>query len=136
MISRLEALRREFRPLGRLAGPLVLAEIGWMTMGVVDTMMVGRLRESAEAIGAVSLGGILFFTVAVGGMGLLLGLDTVVSQAFGAGKVEDCHRYLYKWRLSKSASGRRPDGAPLGLRTFTAVLGNSPRRHTRGDPLS
>ncbi len=77
-----------------LAGPLVAAEIGWMTMGWVDTMMVGRLPASAEAIGAVSLGGILFITVGLFGSGLLLGLDTLVSQAFGAQKLEDCHRSL------------------------------------------
>ncbi len=61
-------------------------------MGVVDTMMVGRV--SPEAMGAVSIGGVLFYTVAIFGSGLLLGLDTLVSQAFGAGKVEDCHRSL------------------------------------------
>lgn len=44
----------------RLALPLVAAEIGWMTMGVVDTMFVGRV--SAEAMGAVSLGTMVFYT--------------------------------------------------------------------------
>ncbi len=77
-----------------LAVPLVLAELGWMAMAIVDTMMVGRLPESAEAIGAVSLGSILFMAVAIFGSGLLLGLDTLVSQAFGAGDLEDCHRSL------------------------------------------
>ena len=94
MISKLKALKPEFRLLWKLAGPLVLAELGWMSMGVVDTVMVGRLRESAEAIGAVSLGSVLFYAVAIFGAGLLLGLDTLVSQAFGAGKVRDCHRFL------------------------------------------
>lgn len=75
-----------------LAWPVVLAELGWMTMGLVDTMMVGRV--SAEAIGAVSIGSILFFSIAIFGMGLLLGLDTLVSQAFGAGNLEECHRAL------------------------------------------
>ena len=65
-----------------------------MSMQIVDTMMVGRLPNSAEAIGAVSLGGILFYTVGVFGSGLLLGLDTVVSQSFGAGEIEECHRSL------------------------------------------
>ncbi len=87
-----ETFKRQFRPVLQLAGPLVLANLGWMTMGIVDTMMVGRV--SPEAIGAVSLGGILFITVALFGGGLLLGLDTLVPQAFGAGKVEDCHRSL------------------------------------------
>jgi MATE family multidrug resistance protein len=76
----------------RLAGPVVLAELGWMTMGVVDTMMVGRL--GAEAISAVSVGNALFHALSIAGLGLLLGLDTVVSQAFGAGDIEDCHHSL------------------------------------------
>ena len=74
--------------------PLVLAEIGWMSMAIVDTMMVGRLPDSAVAIGAVSLGSILFHTLSFFRGGLLIGLDTLVSQAFGAGQREDCHRSL------------------------------------------
>jgi MATE family multidrug resistance protein len=73
-----------------LAGPVVLAELGWMAMGIVDTMIVGRL--GAEAIGAVSIGSSVFLTVAVFGMGLLLGLDTLISQAFGAGRLDECRR--------------------------------------------
>jgi multidrug resistance protein, MATE family len=76
----------------RLAAPLVLAEVGWMLMGVVDTMVVGRV--SAEAIGAVSLGTIIFYTIGIFASGLLLGLDTFVAQAFGAGDLEDCRRSL------------------------------------------
>src|SRR5258707_999754 len=96
----------------RLAGPLVLAELGWMTMGIVDTMMVGRMRNSAEAIGAVSLGGILFYTVAILGNGLLLGLDTLVSQAAGHFQRwpryrRGCHRdLLLRWPRRCSAFGR------------------------------
>jgi len=63
-------------------------------MAIVDTMMVGRLPNSAVAISAVSLGGILVHTLAFFGGGLLIGLDTLVSQAFGAGRREDCHRSL------------------------------------------
>src|SRR5229473_5779619 len=87
-------IRDEIGPMAGLAGPLVLAELGWMSMAVVDTVMVGRLPESALAIGAVSLGGVLFHAVAFWGGGLLIGLDTLVSQSFGAGKIEDCHRSL------------------------------------------
>ena len=78
----------------RLAVPIVLAEIGWMVMGIVDTIMVCRLPNSAEAIGAVSIGSTLFYTVGIFGGGLLLGLDTLVSQSFGAGDVRDCHKSL------------------------------------------
>lgn len=75
-----------------LAAPVVVAELGWITMGMVDTLMVGRL--SPEAIGAVGVGSSLFFAVAVFAMGLLLGLDTLVSQAFGAQRVDECHVWL------------------------------------------
>jgi len=86
--------RRELRPTLRLALPLILAEIGWMSMMIVDTMMVGRLPYSAEAIGAVSISSSLFIVFAFFGEGLLVGLDTLVSQAFGAGRREDCHTSL------------------------------------------
>jgi len=76
----------------RLAAPLVLAELGWMAMGVVDTMFVGRV--GAEAIGAVGLGTMVFYGIAICAAGLLLGLDTLVAQAFGAGNRPDCHRSL------------------------------------------
>jgi multidrug resistance protein, MATE family len=91
---RLNTLRAELPPTLRLALPLVLAEVGWMSMGIVDTMMVGRLPNSATAMGAVSLGSSIFIVFGLFGGGMLLGLDTLVSQAFGAGKREDCHRSL------------------------------------------
>jgi MATE family multidrug resistance protein len=91
---RFQTLRTEFRPTLRLAIPLVLAELGWMSMAIVDTMMVGHLPNSATAMGAVSLGSNIFIVLALFGGGLLLGLDTLVSQAFGAGRREDCHRSL------------------------------------------
>jgi multidrug resistance protein, MATE family len=91
---RLQTLRAELRPTIRLALPLVLAELGWMSMGIVDTVMVGHLPDSATAMGAVSLSSNIFIVLALFGSGLLLGLDTIVSQAFGAGQREDCHRAL------------------------------------------
>ncbi|HEV7514072.1 MAG TPA: MATE family efflux transporter [Candidatus Acidoferrum sp.] len=93
-MSRLKTLRQELPPTVRLALPLVLAELGWMSMAIVDTVMVGHLPDSATAMGAVSLGSNIFMVLALFGAGLLMGLDTLVSQAFGAGQREDCHRSL------------------------------------------
>jgi MATE family multidrug resistance protein len=91
---RSETIRAELGPTLRLALPLVLAELGWMSMAIVDTMMVGRLPNSAVAMAAVSLGGILVNVLSFFAGGLLIGLDTLVSQVFGAGQREDCHRSL------------------------------------------
>src|SRR3954469_6645760 len=85
-------MRKELRPMLALAAPVVLAELGWVAMGIVDTLMVGGL--GADAIGAVGLASMLFFGVAVFAMGLLLGLDPLVAQAFGAGRIDECHRWL------------------------------------------
>ena len=85
-------MREELLQTLRLAVPLVLAELGWMAMGVVDTMFVGRV--SAEAIGAVGLGTMVFYGIAICAAGVLLGLDTLVAQAFGAGDRQDYHRSL------------------------------------------
>lgn len=66
-----------------LALPVVVGELGWMFMGVADTILVSHLGPAA--IGAAGIGGSVYFTFAVFGMGLFLGLDTLVSQAHGAG---------------------------------------------------
>jgi MATE family multidrug resistance protein len=92
--TRSEAFFAELRPTLKLAVPLIIAELGWMAMGIVDTMMVGRLPNSAVAIGAVSLGGGLYYTIAIFGSGLLLGLDTLVAQAFGRKDLADARTSL------------------------------------------
>jgi len=84
--------RRELSALTQLAIPVVLSELGWMAQGVVDTIMVGSLGPAA--IGAVALGNALFYTPSLFGIGLLLGLDTVVAQAYGRKDFDDCHRWL------------------------------------------
>lgn len=92
MLPSFRDLRAEFRPMFRLALPVVLAELGWMTMGMVDALMVGPLGP--EAIGAVGLGSAIFMGTCIFAMGLLLGLDTLVSHAFGRGDIRECHRWL------------------------------------------
>jgi MATE family multidrug resistance protein len=76
----------------RLAAPLAVAELAWMAMGFVDIVMAGPL--GAAAIGAGSLGNMLFFPIVICGTGMLLGMDTLVAQAFGAGDPQDCRRTL------------------------------------------
>jgi MATE family multidrug resistance protein len=84
--------RRELGTMIALAVPVVLSELGWMAQGVVDTIMVGKLGPAA--IGAVALGNAVYYTPSLFGIGLLLGLDTLVSQAYGRSDHDDCHRWL------------------------------------------
>ena len=66
-----------------LALPVVIIQVGIMSMGVVDTIMVGHL--SPQALAAVALGNLYFFVPSVFGMGTLMVLDPIVAQAVGAG---------------------------------------------------
>ncbi len=91
--------RKDFRLTFRLALPLILAEIGWMSMGIVDTIMVGRLPNSAIAIGATGLGQSLYHSLAIFGGGLLLGLDTLVAQAYGREDLNDARHSLVNGML-------------------------------------
>lgn len=61
-------------------------------MGVVDTLMAGQAGRLM--LGAVALGHGLYYTLAVFGLGMLLGLDALVSQAFGRGDRDECRRWL------------------------------------------
>jgi len=84
--------RQELAAMVALAVPVVLSELGWMAMGIVDTIMVGRLGPAA--IGAVALGNAVYYTPALFGIGVLLGLDTLVAQAYGRKDHDECHRWL------------------------------------------
>ena len=77
----------------KIAVPVVMAELGWMAMGVVDTVMVGPLGP--EAISAAGVGNAMHIAFAIFGMAMMLGLDTLVSQAYGARDLRDCHRWFF-----------------------------------------
>lgn len=75
-------LRRELGEVVRLAWPVVLTHLGMMLMGTVDVMMLGRVSELALAGGA--LGNSVSFGLLMLPMGILMALDPLVAQAFGA----------------------------------------------------
>ena len=85
-------VRSELLPLLRLAGPVVLAEVGWMSMGLVDTAMVGRLGPAA--IAATGMGTGVFTAIMIFGAGLMLGVDSLVARAMGAGRPDEGLRWL------------------------------------------
>src|SRR3954466_11141736 len=92
-MSMSQKIRLEVPHLFRLAWPLAIAEMGWMLMNFVDLAMIGRVGPSAMA--AIALGNAVFIAFGIIASGSLLSLDALVSQAFGAGRIEDCHRYLW-----------------------------------------
>ena len=118
----------------RLAVPVVMAELGWMTLGVVDTLMVGGLGP--EAISAVGIGASMHIAVAIFGMGVLLGLDTLVSQAYGAGDVTDCHRWLIDGLTLAAIMAIPITGVGLLLYFRSPRSGSTPPSHHRSSRIS
>jgi MATE family multidrug resistance protein len=72
----------ELREMARIAAPIVVVNVGMQGMGLVDAIMLGRV--SPTALAAVGLGNFYFFATAIIGIGMLLALDPVISQAVGA----------------------------------------------------
>ncbi len=73
----------EVRRLVALGGPVALTQLGAMFLGVVDTLMLGQL--GVHELDAAALGNVWLWGTMIMGMGLILGLDPIISRAHGAG---------------------------------------------------
>jgi len=112
--------RQQIRHVLFLALPLIAAELGWMTMGIVDTIMVGHMHNAAVNIASAALGQVLYNTLAFGIAGVLLSLDTYLSQSHGAGRYDEANRWLYHGLILAAILAAALFGAielaPLGMR--------------------
>lgn len=93
-MNRTDRLRQELSAATRLAAPVALVQLGIMLMGVVDTMMLGRV--SAEALAAGALGNIVSVLLLIFGGGVLAALDPLVAQADGAGDTAAVSAHLQR----------------------------------------
>jgi len=87
-------MRTELRRLFFLALPLAAAEAGTQIMSVVDMAVIGRL--GGLELAAAGLGNAVFFGVAVFGLGLMLGVDPLISQAVGARDFVSARRVMWQ----------------------------------------
>jgi MATE family multidrug resistance protein len=94
MGARGQAVKKELLELWRLALPITVAQAGQSLMGAVDTAVAGR--AGAEVLGAVGLANALFFATASFGMGMMMGIDPLISQAVGAGDPARARRVLWQ----------------------------------------
>jgi len=110
-----ERIARQFVALLRLSFPVVLQRLGIMTMGIVDTMMVGRF--SAQELAYQSIGYVPVSSVIIIAIGLMMGTMVLTSNAFGVGDYKKCGRV---WRRSL------PYGFCLGMVGFVVCLFGEP----------
>lgn len=86
--------RHEIRELVRLALPLAAAQAGTQMMGLVDIAVLGRV--GARELGGAGLGNAVFFAASVIGIGIVYGVDPLISQAIGAGDRLRARRLLWQ----------------------------------------
>jgi len=83
---------RELQGLLLLAAPIVVNQLGQVGMSAADTVMVGPL--GAEPLAAAALGTAVHHFGLTIGMGMVMGMGPLVSQAYGAGNRLHCRRVL------------------------------------------
>ena len=76
----------------QLAYPVIIGQLGFIMMGVVDSLMVGKLGSTFLA--AASLGNSLTFIIFIVGIGISMAVTPLVAISVGARKFEECGIYF------------------------------------------
>ena len=84
----------ELRQLFRLALPLAAAQAGTQLMSVVDIAVLGRY--GAKELAGSGLANAMFFAVSILGMGVVMGVDPMISQSIGARDYAAARRTLWQ----------------------------------------
>ena len=85
--ERSQQIKTEIRQALVLSGPLVLAQLAQVSLGFIDTVMVGRL--GGLSLAGVALGSAVFFPLFLICMGFIAAVSPMVSQSYGAGRQDE-----------------------------------------------
>lgn len=111
---------KEILLTSRLAAPICAMFLANMLMQIVDTFFVGKL--GADALAGLSIGSAVFSVFMIAGLGLLMGLDYLVSKAYGERDLARCRHLLVQGSLLAFAVSLPLIGvmhlAPLGFQRF------------------
>jgi MATE family multidrug resistance protein len=77
------AVREELRSLVRLSLPIAIAQLGLVSMSLVDTAVIGRV--SVNDLAGAGIGRSIGFASIIVGIGVTTGLEPMAAQALGAG---------------------------------------------------
>lgn len=117
------AVKDEIKTTFLLAYPVMLTQLGQVSVGIADSMMVGRL--GAVPLAASSLTNSIFFVVMMFGIGISMGLTPLVSMADGKGKLK---------RISRLFSHSLWINAITGLLLMGLILAISQGLHILDQP--
>jgi len=117
-------LRAELHAVVTLAAPVVMVQLGMMLMSTLDTMMLGRV--SAEALAAGALGASVSFGLTMLPMGVLMALDPLVAQAWGARDLRGVATHLKRGLVSALALSFPVAAIMIDMRPVLRFLGQQP----------
>ncbi len=86
--------KEHFKETVSLALPVVVAQVGFVMMGVVDSAMVGRLGDAPLAASSLSLS--LFFIITVIGLGIVMAMTPLVAIAVGSSDSSKCSSVFHQ----------------------------------------
>jgi MATE family multidrug resistance protein len=116
--------REELRSVLVLAAPIALLQTGLVLQTTMATLFAGRLGPLA--IATVGLAGSTYFLILVAAFGVLLGIDPLSSQAFGAGERKECAEVLAHALLLALLAGLPVFAVISGIGGFLRVVGVEP----------
>lgn len=87
-------VRSPLMELFHLAGPTVAQMASYTVMHFIDTLMLSRVSNASAA--AAGTAGMFSFTLISFGFGVLLLVNTLVSQSYGKKDYPDCGRYMWQ----------------------------------------
>jgi MATE family, multidrug efflux pump len=86
-----------------LSLPMIVGQIGQLTMSVADNIMVGRV--GTDPLAAAAIGNALFTLVLVAGFGISMAITPLTAMAAGAGKDKECGVVLRQGLIVNLLSG-------------------------------
>ncbi len=80
------------RDILKIVFPLIISGFGQSIIYVTDILFLGRLGE--VALGASAIAGLFYASIMMIGFGISSGLQVIIAQKTGEGKIEQRHQYL------------------------------------------
>jgi MATE family, multidrug efflux pump len=124
MTSYSDKYKREILATFTLAIPVIVGQLGQVMMGIVDSLMVGRL--GAVPLAASSLSNGIFFLILVVGIGVSQAITPLVAESVGSNRLERCSKFLKMGLLVCTASGILLASVTIGLAKLIPFL-NQPQ---------
>lgn len=88
----MENIKQHFSETLKLAYPVIIGQLGFMMMGVVDSIMVGKL--GAAPLAAASLANSLTLLIFIAALGISMAVTPLVAILVGAKKFQECGIYF------------------------------------------